>query len=153
MYAFFPAKSVSPNCQSSQKMVFPKSGDSLETVQRQSRDISETVQRQSRYSLETVQRQSRDSPETVQRQFRGSPETVQRQSRDSPDTVQRHQSSIISHCIDCLPLEQGWISQTSKISNYDHRPWRQRTDDNIVTGTPVKASLRNGLKKEFQKIV
>ena len=34
--------------------------------------------------------------------------------------VQRHQSNIISHLIDCLPLKQGLISQTSLISNYDH---------------------------------
>ena len=63
------------------------------------------------YCTETVQRQSRDSPETVQRQSRDSQETVKRQSRDSQETVERHPSSIISHWIDCLPLEQGWISQ------------------------------------------
>ena len=55
--------------------------------------------------------------------------------------VYHGQSSIISHWIDCLRLEQGWISQTSLISNYGYR---QTTDDR-VTGTPVEASLRDGL--------
>ena len=32
--------------------------------------------------------------------------------------VYHGQSSIISHWIDCLPQEQGWISQISLISNY-----------------------------------
>ena len=108
----------------------------------------------------------RDSPATVQRQSRDSPETVQRQSIDSPETVKRQQPSIISHWIDCLPLEQGWISQTSRISNFDHRQQtttilpcllfterRILDDDNRltdrVTGTLVEASLQDGLIKQL----
>ena len=34
-------------------------------------------------------------------QSRDITETVKRRSRDSPETVQRHQSSTISHLIDC----------------------------------------------------
>ena len=52
-----------------------------------------------------------------------------------------HQASIFSHWIDCLLIEQGWIRQTSLISNYDHR----ETTYDIVTGTPVEASLWDGL--------
>ena len=37
-----------------------------------------------------------------------------------PSSIIHHPSSIISHLIDCLPPEQGWISQSSLISNYDH---------------------------------
>jgi hypothetical protein len=38
--------------------------------------------------------------------------------------VYHGQSSIIIHWIGCLPLEQGCISMTSLISNYDHGIWR-----------------------------
>ena len=38
----------------------------------------------------------------------------------SPSSIIHHQSSIISQLIDCLTLKQGWISQISLISNYDH---------------------------------
>ena len=43
-----------------------------------------------------------------------------------PSSIIRHQSSIISNLLHCLTLEQGWVSQTSIISNYDHR---QQTKD------------------------
>ena len=55
-----------------------------------------------------------------------------------PSSIIHHQSSIISQLIDCLTLKQGWISQISLISNYDHD--RQHTTDNTQTGTPVEAS-------------
>ena len=48
-----------------------------------------------------------------------SPQKIPRKSSESPQKVLRHQSSIISHLIDCPSLEQGWMRQTSLISNLD----------------------------------
>ena len=44
-------------------------------------------------------------------------------------------------------LEQGWISQTSPISNYGEDRQQYRG-----TSTPVEASLREGLIKKTKKM-
>ena len=64
-------------------------------------------------------------------------------------TVIHHQSSIIHHLLSIisrliyfLPLEQGWISQTSLISNYDQDNRQQHTDGNSCGGLPFGDGLK-----------
>ena len=61
-------------------------------------------------------------------------------------TMVNHLSSVIG--LIAYPQEQGWISQTSLISNFDHDDNRQQTTDIQTTTTArphVEASLWDGL--------
>ena len=59
-----------------------------------------------------------------------------------PSSIIYHQSFIIRHLIDCLPLEHGWISQTSLISNYDQRQKQQlQSNKHSCRGLPFENGL------------
>ena len=70
---------------------------------------------------------SLESPQKVLKKLSESPQKVLRKSSDHSSSIRHHQSSIISHLINFHPLEQGWMSQSSLISKYDHR--QQQTDN------------------------
>ena len=78
---------------------------------------------------------SQKYPKNIPKEYQKYPKRILKLSQKY--IIIQHPLFIIHH--DCLPLEQGWISQTFLISNYDQNTKNRQTEDKVKS-TPVESS-------------